>query len=203
MTIKVGITGNIGSGKSTVCRIFETLDIPVIYADQLAKRLIQERLHLRVSLLDIVGKEAYHLNGQLNRGKVAEQIFSNDSKRSQVNEVVHKEVHQYLLRWFVVQHAQYAIEEAALTYESGGHHQLDYVIVVHTPFDLRKERVMNRDGISDFDFEKRDKAQMDAEQKMKLADFVIYNDGRQSLVSQVTKIHRTLVELSKTNKNGN
>lgn len=202
MTLKVGITGNIGSGKTTVCRLFQMLRVPVIYADPLARRLMRERVGLRSDLIDILGVDVFEPNGELVRKAVADKIFSDDSKRQAVNRVVHHEVHVYLDLWFARQKAPYAIEEAALIFESGGDKNLDKVIVVDAPKETRFQRVMERDKIDEEAVVLRESVQWPIDKKLGKADFIINNDGSESLIPQVIKIHRTLVQLSKSNPNG-
>ena len=194
--LKVGITGNIGAGKTTVSRLFGLLGIPVIYADPLAKRLMSQRLDLRSSLIDVLGSAVYFADGSLNKPLVADLIFSDDRKRDAVNQLVHKAVSDHIQVWFDNQKSSYAIEEAALIYESGSHHYLDTIIVVDAPYEVRKQRVLMRDEMKEEEFLSREKAQLAALEKVKRADFVIVNDNSHGLIKQVYKIHRTLVHIS-------
>ncbi|MDX1684810.1 MAG: dephospho-CoA kinase [Saprospiraceae bacterium] len=202
MTLKIGVTGNIGSGKTTVCRIFQTMDVPVLYADDLARRLMKERLTLRSSLLEILGSEAFLDNSDINRTFISKSIFSNEDLRLRVNKAVHHAVQAYTKRWFESLTTPYGIEEAALIFEADADKNLDYVITVDCPQSIRIQRVMDRDGISQEEALAREKVQMPAEEKREKSDFVIHNDGNQSLVLQVREIHRTLVSLSKSNDHG-
>jgi dephospho-CoA kinase len=197
--LKIGMTGNIGAGKTVVCRLFQLLGIRVIYADELAKRLMERRLQLRCELINLLGPATYTENGSLDKEFVSKSIFGDPEKRQAVNKIVHKAVHNYLDRWFVSQKGPYAIEEAALIYESHGDQFLDKIIVVDAPQNVRMQRVMVRDGITEKEFLARDQAQMDAHAKVDRADFVIVNDNTQSLIKQVFKIHRTLVNISNQN----
>ena len=199
MSLKIGITGGIGSGKSTVCQLFELLKIPVLYADPLAKRLMTERLGLRADLIKICGKETFRADGSLDTAFMASQIFNNSDRRSEVNRCVHAQVRDYAVSWFGRQKGPYAIEEAALIFESGSDQWLDKVIVVDAPFKVRLERLQLSRAMSEEEVLEREKSQLSAQEKVKKADFVIVNDHSESLIEQVFKIHCTLVDISKLN----
>lgn len=191
--IKVGITGGIGSGKSTVCRIFETLQIPIYYADDRAKWLMSNEQNVKKEILSLFGEAAYFADGSLNRGHIASIVFKNSSKLSELNQIVHPAVAKDGKNWFnSLKNMPYAIKEAALLIESGSHKQLDKLIVVTAPLELRIERVMARDNAKKEDIEARIAKQMDEAEKVKLADFVIINDGQHPLIPQVLEIDRKL-----------
>lgn len=190
---KIGITGNIGSGKTTVCRIFESMGISVAYADSIAKELMRSRLHIRAALLEAFGSESYDQDGKLNRSVIAQHIFQNEDARRMVESIVHPAVQQYVQYWFDSHGHPYALEEAALIFESGSHKWLDAVIWVDAPKALRKERVLLRDGITEEDFELRDQAQGNPEEKKKMSVFHIVNDGNHSLIQQIADIHKKII----------
>jgi dephospho-CoA kinase len=195
--IKVGITGGIGSGKTTVCHIFEALQIPIYYADDRAKWLMTHDAAIKTAILDLFGEAAYLEDGALNRGHIANIVFKNSSKLSELNQIVHPAVAKDGENWFErLVEVPYAIKEAALLIESGSHKQLDQLIVVTAPLPLRIERVMSRDNATREDIEARIAKQMEESAKVNLADFVINNDGQQALIPQVLKVHQQLLHLS-------
>jgi dephospho-CoA kinase len=191
--IKVGITGGIGSGKTTVCRIFESLDIPVYYADDRAKWLMSNDLDLIKNITILFGSEAYNTDGSLNRAHISAIAFKNSSKLSALNHLVHPKVASDGEKWFAaLQNKPYAIKEAALLIESQSYMQLDKLIVVTAPVELRIARVIERDNSNKEQVMARINAQMPENEKVALADFVIDNDGKQLLLPQIMKIHQTL-----------
>ncbi len=192
--LKVGITGGIGSGKTTVCKIFETLGIPVYYADDRAKALMVEDRKLVSNIKNIFGEEAYLPNGELNRKHIADIAFHNPLKLKELNAVVHPAVLEDGDRWHAEQKdAPYTLKEAALIFESDSYKHLDKIITVFAPQNVRLERVILRGGnLTKKDIEARMAKQLSEEEKMKRADFIIYNDGVQALIPQVMKIHQLL-----------
>lgn len=193
--LKIGITGGIGSGKSTVAKVFEVLGIPVYYADDAAKRLMHEDEELRKKIKLQFGNEVY-TNGQLNRKRLAEIVFASPEKLTQLNTLVHPATLQDAERWMQLQTTPYAIKEAALIFESGAQEQLDYVIGVTAPAPLRIQRTMQRDGITREEVMARMDKQMDEAIKMKLCDFVIINNEQEMLLPQVLQLHQKLLSLS-------
>jgi dephospho-CoA kinase len=191
--LKVGITGGIGSGKTTVCRIFETLGIPVYYADDRAKMLMVERLQLRGVIESLFGTDAYSADNQLNRAHIAAIAFQHPEKLKALNAAVHPAVLEDGEAWHFAQNAPYTLKEAALLFESGSYMHLDKIITVFTPVETRIERVLLRGGITKADIEARIAKQMPDDEKVQRADFVIYNDGAQPLIPQVLAIHRQLL----------
>lgn len=192
--LKVGITGGIGSGKSTVAHIFETLGIPVYYADDAAKRLMNEDEGLRQQVQQLFGEAAYS-NRQLNRAYLSAQVFNNPDKLAMLNAIVHPATIADAARWMQQQTAPYAIKEAALIFESGAQENLDKVIGVFAPKAVRIKRVMNRDGITREEVMARMNKQINESIKMRLCDYVITNDEQQLLIPQVLAVHKTLLEL--------
>lgn len=192
--IKVGITGGIGSGKTTVCRIFETLGIPVYYADDRAKYLMNNDAGLKAQLIRRFGEEVYK-NNELDRPFLARQVFNNPEALKDLNNLVHPAVARDSERW---QHEHsdtaYTLKEAALLYESGSYRQLDKIIVVTAPLDVRVKRVMERDGVTRQEVLDRIKNQIPEEEKVARADYVINNDGEKSLIEQVLAIHHHLTD---------
>ncbi|HLK30658.1 MAG TPA: dephospho-CoA kinase [Puia sp.] len=195
--LKIGLTGGIGSGKSTVAKIFEVLGIPMYYADDAAKRLMNEDDNLKKEIIKNFGEESY-INGKLNRAYISSIVFNNKDKIELLNSLTHPAVMHDSERWMKEQTAPYAIREAALIFESGINKHLDYVIGVSSPEELRIERTMKRDHVSREEVQKRMKNQMNEDEKMKLCDFVIYNDEKQLMMPQVLELHRKLSELAKT-----
>jgi dephospho-CoA kinase len=197
MKLKIGITGGIGSGKTTVCQIFETLGIPVYYADDRAKDLMVTDKKLIQQIKKIFGQEAYFEDGALNRQYIADIAFHNPLKLKDLNAVVHPAVFQDGEHWHKAQKSvPYTLKEAALLYESGSHTVLDKMIAVYAPKELRIERVMHRNGITQEEVESRISKQLPDEEKRDRADFVIFNDGVQALIPQVMAIHKKILRYS-------
>lgn len=193
--LKVGLTGGIGSGKSTVAAIFEVLGVPVYYADQAAKRLMHENAELKNKIIDQFGTEAYR-DGELNRDYLAAKVFSDPQQLALLNSFVHPLTIADAASWMNRQHSPYTIKEAALIFESGANASLDYVIGVSSPETLRIKRVMERDNISAEQVMARLHKQMNEADKMKKCDFLLFNDEQQLLVPQVIKLHEQLLQLS-------
>lgn len=191
--LKVGITGGIGSGKTTVCKIFETLGIPVYYADERAKWLMVNDPDLIKDIKVLFGEAAYNSEDHLNRKYISDIVFNNPEKLNQLNSLVHPAVAKDGSAWNQAQvGVPYTLREAALIYEAGINKHLDYVIVVTAPLELRIQRVMQRDQIPREAVEARIDKQMPEEEKVRLGDFVIVNDGEQALIPQVLAIHQKL-----------
>ncbi len=192
MTLKVGLTGGIGSGKSTVAKVFEVLGIPVYYADLAAKQLMNEDLELREKLLQTFGADTY-TNGVLNRTYLSSLVFNHPEKLALLNSIVHPATIAHSENWLRQQQAPYAIKEAAILFESKANIYLDKTIGVYAPAPLRIQRVMQRDGSTVAAIEARMAQQMEEDKKMQLCDYVIINDEQQLLLPQVLKIHETIL----------
>jgi dephospho-CoA kinase len=190
--LKVGITGGIGSGKSLVAEMFKVLGIPVLHADATAKFLMDSDSALKAAIINQFGEEVYQ-NGRLNRPFLASQVFSNKQKLESLNALVHPATIAYGKKWFDEQRAPYALKEAAIFYESGTYVEMDKMIGVYAPIELRLKRAMDRDHITKEEVEKRMQNQMNEEEKMKRCDFIILNDGSKSIIEQVLEVHELLV----------
>lgn len=196
MALKVGITGGIGSGKSTVCKIFEVLGIPVYYADDRAKALMVQDQTLVQAIKELLGSEAYLPDGQLNRAQVAGIVFKDKSKLEALNALVHPAVAKDGADWHLSQkNVSYTLKEAALLFEAGSYRQLDRLICVVAPQELRLKRVMERDQAEAEAVLARMDKQWPQAKKARLSDFLIYNDGSQALIPQVLRIHKKLSQL--------
>ena len=195
-TLRVGITGGIGSGKTTVCRIFEALGVPVYDADHWAKWLIANDPDVRAALIALFGSEAYLPDGTYNRTLVAALVFSDAEKLAALNAAVHPAVERHSRAWHE-RHAQaghpYTLKEAALLVESGSHRFLDALIVVTAPEAIRVRRVVQRDGVPEAAVQARMRNQMPESEKAALADFLIVNDGQHLLIPQVWAVHQKLM----------
>jgi dephospho-CoA kinase len=178
--LTVGITGGIGAGKTTVCKIFEELGAKVIYADELAKEIMENDESLKKKIKKIFGEKSY-IGGKLNRKFIADIIFSSDEKRKLLESIVHPAVIKRILSDLkkIADKGKYnfVIVEAALIFESGFDKELDYVLVVDADDEIKIKRIMERDKCSKEEVLKRMRAQLDSKIKRELADMVIINDG--------------------------
>ncbi len=196
MSLRIGLTGGIGSGKTIVAAVFEALGIPVYYADREAKRIMNEDDRIKLRLTAEFGESAY-LNNQLNRPYIASVVFGDRQKLELLNSIVHPITLQDSNAWMQLQPMPFAIKEAALIFESGANNHLDYIIGVYAPLQLRIQRVVARDTIDDQQVHRRIENQMNEEDKMKLCDYVIVNDEQQPVIDQVLNLHKKLVEISR------
>ncbi len=193
--LKIGLTGGIGSGKSTVAKIFEVLGIPVYYADTEAKRLMNSNEKIKESLRQHFG-EATYKNEELDRKYLADIVFNNPEKLELLNALIHPVTIKDAEEWMQRQAAPYSIKEAALLFESGAAENLDFVIGVYAPQALRIKRVIKRDNLSQDEIVKRINRQVNEEMKMKLCDFVITNNEQELLIPQVLKLHQHFISLA-------
>ena len=197
MTRTLGVTGGIGSGKTTVCRLFEELGARVFYADEEAKRLQVEDPEARREIVEAFGKESYLPSGELNRRYLAELVFNDDQKLDTINRIVHPRVFQRLQEARSRAEAEgvpLLVHEAALIYESGAQNYLDAVAVVHADEETRIHRVMERDGVPREAVLARMVKQLPAEELLERADFVIRNDGDvEELRRQVERVYEAMM----------
>lgn len=193
MALKVGITGGIGSGKSYICEILEKLNYPVYYSDAASKMLTDTHPEIRQGLIDLVGEEVY-INNHLNRPFLASKIFHNDALRLQVNALIHPIVRQDFSDFANQSVSDIVFNEAAILFETGAFKTLDFNVLVTADLEVRIQRVMLRDNLSREEVLQRIANQWDDEKKIKMADFVIYNDGRpllvqiEALITQLTNV---------------
>lgn len=191
--IKVGITGGIGSGKSTVCKIFKILGIPVYSADDRAKWLMAHDPALKSKLSETFGPDTFLPDGILNRAFLAKEVFSDPEKVKKINALVHPAVGQDFKSWAEKQNAPYILKEAALLFETGASKELDKIITVSSPLKIRMARVLMRDPHRDKDqINDIINQQLPDEKKNELADFVIKNAENKLLIPQILEIHKQL-----------
>ncbi len=194
--LKIGITGGIGSGKSTVCKLFQCLEVPVFNADEAGRDLLAEDSSVIKKVIEIFGDTI--ITGQKpDRKKMAEIVFKNPEKLAELTAVIHPAVRSKFNEWVSEQSTSYVINEAAILFETGIYKQLDYTILVTAPEEIRIQRVMQRDGIDEATIRDRIKNQWSDEQKKELANFVISNDEVNPLMPLVMEIHNKLLSFYK------
>ncbi len=194
----LGITGGIGTGKSVVTRIFRTLKVPVYDADKEARNLVDTNPSIRNEIINLLGDEAFN-EGGYNRPWVAGKVFGNDQLLEKLNKIIHPAVANHFKKWVDFNNGQsYAIKEAALLFESGSYRELDEVILVTAPLDIRIERVMARDPHRSRDEIKSIiERQWPENKKLDLADGEVRNGPQDLLLPQVEQIHRRLSDSRK------
>jgi len=198
--LKIGLTGGIGSGKSTVAKIFEQLGVPVYYADTEAKRIMNEDPILTAELILHFGKEVF-VDGKLNRKYLSSLVFNDKKKLDLLNSLVHPATIRNSEQWMQQQQSPYAIKEAALIFESGSQDQLDYVIGVSAPETLRIQRTIQRDNITREAVKDRIQNQLSESIKMRLCNFVIINDEQQLVIPQVIELDMKIRALANPKAN--
>jgi len=190
--LKIGITGGIGSGKSTVVSIFATLGIPVLKADQLARNIMLNDPEVRNAIIQAFGADAY-IHNNINNAHISQIVFKDPHQLAILNSIVHPITIQAAWDWAKLQTAPYVIKEAALLFESNAVEGLDFVIGVTAPMPLRIQRIMQRDACTKQEAEKRMHHQINDTIKMRLCDKVIVNDEIQLLTPQVLAIHEFIL----------
>jgi dephospho-CoA kinase len=189
----IGLTGGIGSGKSTVARFFSELGVPVYIADEQARLLTDTSMQIREEIDDLLGEEALKDN-RLDRPYVASKVFADGRVLKALNDIIHPRVREHFEEWRREQRGPYCILEAAVLFENGSYHRYDQNILVVAPKELRIKRVMQRDGVSREEVEARMKHQWPDEKKRKLADHVIENINLDETRTAVTELHKKLSE---------
>ncbi|TXE11949.1 dephospho-CoA kinase [Seonamhaeicola algicola] len=194
--IVVGLTGGIGSGKTTVAKQFESLGVPVYIADNEAKKLMNTSKVIKRKLTELFGENAY-VNNTLNRPYLASIIFNDKSYLEKMNAIVHPRVARHFKKWVAKQNTVYVIKEVAILFENGGHKHCDFVITVTAPLALRIERLLKRDDTTKEKIKAIMNNQLPDDEKVKLSDFVIENTTIPNTIAQVEKIHKQLLAKDK------
>lgn len=192
MTV-VGLTGGIGSGKTTVAKQFMALGIPVYIADEEAKKLMRKSKIIKRKLIQLFGDKAY-VNDALNKPFIADIIFNDSSYLEKMNTIIHPRVAKHFKKWAEKQTATYVIKEVAILFENDGHKHCDYVITVTAPIDLRIERLLKRDKTTKRKIKAIMKNQWSDEDKVKLSDFVINNTSLENTKIQTIKVHKQILK---------
>lgn len=200
--LKIGITGGIGSGKTTVCKVFETLGIPVFYADTVAKQIMTTDPALVQGIKTTFGKESYFDNGSLNNKYIASIVFNNDAALAELNALVHPAVFRAFDVWDaqLPKNTPYSLKEAALLFESSSYKMCDKNILVTAPQAIKIVRVTARDRVSEEQVLARMSKQLTDDEKVKLADFTLENTEGQSVILQVSALHKAFLELAASNR---
>ena len=191
----IGLTGGIGSGKSTVAALFRTLGIPVYESDSRAKELMHSDDQLRQKIISLFGPEAYLSDGVLNRKWIASLVFNDQSLLEKLNNIIHPAVYEDLKKWAdeeLQKQAPYLIQESAILFEENLSKRMKSVILVVADEETRIDRVTKRDTVSREDVLDRMRNQWNDFEKIPLSDYVIYNDGERSLIDQVMDIDQMI-----------
>ena len=195
---KVGITGGIGSGKTTVCQVFEVLGIPVFYADTEAKNIMVTDALLIEGVKSTFGKESYLEDGKLNNKHIADIVFNSDAELAKLNALVHPAVFRAFDAWAanINPKVPYTLKEAALLFESGSYKMCDTSILVSAPMDVKISRVMQRDNVTAEQVKARMDKQMSDEEKSAMANHFLINDEMHSIIAQVLKLHEHFLKVA-------
>ena len=195
--LKIGITGNIGSGKTTISKVFEILGVPVFYADDAAKKVMTHDPVLVAQLKDAFGAGSFFIDGTLNRKHIADLVFNDETQLQLLNSLVHPAVFRAFDQWVADRkNVPYVLKEAALLFESDSYKMCDQTILVTAPLELRINRVMQRDGLQRTDILNRENKQFTEEKKKTLANFIIKNDDTELVIPQVLELHNRFGPLS-------
>ncbi|MGN7985705.1 dephospho-CoA kinase [Pedobacter sp. 22226] len=202
---KVGITGGIGSGKTTACKVFEVLGVPVFYADTVAKEIMTQDALLIEGVKTAFGEESYFEDGKLNNKHIAGIVFNNEKSLAQLNALVHPAVFRAFDAWesTISSTVPYTLKEAAILFESGSYKLCDTTILVTAPYEIKIKRLMQRDGVTEEQVKARMDKQLSDEEKSRLADHFIVNDEQQSIIEQVLALHQQFLKLATAFKSDN
>ncbi len=202
MALKIGITGGIGSGKSVVCEIFALLGVPVFNSDLEGRSILETDAKVVAAVKEIFGAEAYTEDGKPDRIRIASLAFADKEKLKRLNAVVHPAVAERFHNW-LAQHsdADYVVKEAAVLVESGAYKEMDHVVLVSAPEELKRSRAAKRDHLTLAEVDKRSRNQMKETDLAKYAQFVIRNDEAELLIPQVLKLHALFKKEAKLKKN--
>lgn len=198
MTMKLGVTGGIGSGKTSVCRVFNILGVPVFSADEEAKTVMETDESVRSKVNVIAGREMYS-GGSLDRAELARLIFNDEKLLQKINNAVHPVIFENFTRWVKLQSADYVILEAAILFESRATSLVDRIVTVITPLEERIERIIRRNNLTRQQVLERVRNQFEDEVKIKGSDYVIDNSENEMIIPVIIKIHNEMLTLSKKN----
>lgn len=194
--LKIGLTGSIGSGKTTVSKVFEVLGVPVFYADDAAKKAMVTDPVLIESIKAVFGDASYFDDGTLNRKHIANIVFNDSEQLAKLNALVHPATFRAFDDWVKsIDNAPYVLKEAALLFESDSYKMCDHSITITAPLETRIKRVMQRDNLTRAEIESREAKQFTEAKKASLADFIIINDDVQMVIPQVLKLHDKFLSL--------
>jgi dephospho-CoA kinase len=189
--LKIGITGGIGSGKTTVCKVFELLGVPVYNADDEAKKIIDTPT-ITAEIRTAFGEKILTDNKFINRKELAAVVFQNKEALAKLNSIVHPAVGAHFEAWVTQQKSRYIIKEAAILFESGAYQQVNQVITVVSPIELRIQRILKRNSITRTEVEERIRNQWSDEEKIKRSQHILLNDEQALLLPQILKLHALL-----------
>lgn len=188
MMLKIGITGGIGSGKSTICHFFRLLGVPVFEADPEAKKIMNQSPVIRSKLRMLFGNDIYLANQTIDRKKLAGLIFNSPPLLEEVNSIVHPEVRKHFFDWCDKQNSPYIVHEAAILFESGFYRMMDQTILVTAPLEERIRRVLARENTTEEDIRNRISKQWPDEEKMKLATYILKNNNEELLLPRLIEL---------------
>lgn len=188
----VGLTGGIGSGKTTVAQIFKALGVPIFVADEVSKSIIDSDLSLQSELKSLLGNDVVK-EGKIDRPYMASLIFNDANLLKEANALIHPAVGSAFQQWYLQQDFPYVLREAAILFESGSHKDCEAIVVVSAPEDLRIARVQKRSGESEAQIRARMSKQWPQKKKEELADYLIFNEQKEMLIPQVIKVHEDLI----------
>lgn len=189
----VGLTGGIGSGKSTVAGMFKDLGVPIYMADRAGRELLEESSAVRKKVIALLGEEAYH-NQRPDRAFIASVVFKDEKMLKALNRIIHPAVKKHFEAWIKVQNYPYVIKEAAILFESGSYKDCNAIITVVAPEDVRIERTIQRDGVTEKEVRARMKYQWEDDKRIALSNYVIYNLSLNETREQVENIHHELIK---------
>lgn len=191
---RLGVTGGIGSGKTSVCKVFNVLGIPVFSADPVARDIMDKDAGIRLRLNTIAGRDLYR-GGELNRAELAGLIFNNQALLEKVNSLVHPLVFNNFIEWSVRQSSPYVIMDAAILFESGASKLVDRIATVVAPVKERIERVMQRNSLTGEQVRERIRNQMEDDERIKLSHYIINNSENDMIIPAVIRIHNDLLKI--------
>jgi dephospho-CoA kinase len=193
-SLKLGVTGGMGSGKTTVCKVFEVLGIPVFSADDEAKKIQDNDRDLQIKINSLAGRDLFP-SGRLDRPELAKLIFNNKELLEKVNSLIHPVVSSSFREWVKKQDSPYSIMEAAILFESGAFRLMDKILTVVTPLEERIERLIRGNRLSREQIIERIKNQIDDESRVKQSDFVISNSENDMIIPAIIGIHEEMLKL--------